>query len=44
MGGLIVLGVIIAAVIIFDILALLNGVDSRPGFDTARTPSGFSTR
>lgn len=38
MDGLIVLGVIVAAIAIFDVLALTRGVDSRPVF--GRTPGG----
>ena len=38
---LIVLGIIIAAFVALDILALTFGVDSRPGFPEPRMPSSF---
>ena len=39
MGALIIFAVVIAAVVVFDLLALARGVDSRPGFDgISRTP------
>jgi hypothetical protein len=38
MGALIILGIVIAAVV-FDLLALARGADTRPGFDgMSRTP------
>jgi hypothetical protein len=40
MGGLIVLGLIIAALAAFDYAALRLGVDSRPGFNDRRAPTG----
>ena len=43
MGGLIVLGAVVAALVIFDVLVLMYGVDSRPGFEiglVGRTPAG----
>ncbi|HYN69540.1 MAG TPA: hypothetical protein VEX41_04960 [Candidatus Eisenbacteria bacterium] len=43
MGGLIVLGLIVAAVAIIDIIALNRGVDSRPGFEDPRAASGELT-
>jgi hypothetical protein len=36
MGALIILGIVITAVVIFDLLALNRGVDSRPGFGSGR--------
>ena len=33
MAALIIFAVVIAAVVVFDLLALSRGVDSRPGFD-----------
>jgi hypothetical protein len=41
MGGLIILGIVIAALVVFDILALRNGEDSRPEFGASPTPNGF---
>lgn len=41
MGGLVVLGLIIAALAAFDFAALRLGVDSRPGFNDLRAPSGI---
>jgi hypothetical protein len=39
MGALIVFGIVITAVVVFDLLAVARGVDSRPGFDgMSRTP------
>jgi hypothetical protein len=42
MGGLIVLGIIIVAIVVFDIIALTKGADSRPGFATGPL-NGFRT-
>jgi hypothetical protein len=37
--GIIILGIVIAAVVVFDLLALVSGADTRPGFDgLSRTP------
>ena len=41
MGALIVLGVIVAAWIVLDVLALRKGVDSRPMSSDPRKPSGI---
>jgi hypothetical protein len=41
MGGLIILGIVIVAIVAFDLLSLVNGEDSRPGFGTSPTPNGF---
>ena len=41
MGALIVLGVIVAAWTILDLLALSKGVDSRPESSDPRKPSGI---
>jgi hypothetical protein len=38
MGALIVISIVITAVVVFDVLALSRGVDSRPGFGLSRTP------
>jgi hypothetical protein len=38
MGALIVFGIVIAAVVIFDLLAYRRGTDSRPGLGISRTP------
>ena len=38
MGALIVLGIVITAVVIFDLLAYRRGTDSRPGFGASRVP------
>ena len=38
MTGLIVLGLVVAALVVFDILALRLGVDSREGFGEAPPP------
>lgn len=39
MGALIILGIVIAVVVVFDLLALARGADTRPGFDgMSRTP------
>ena len=38
MSGLIIFLVIVAAIAIFDLLALTRGVDSRPEFDDPRAP------
>ena len=38
MEALIVLGIVIAVVVIFDLLAFRYGADSRPGFGISRTP------
>ncbi len=43
MGGLIVLGLIIAALAAFDLAALRLGVDSRPGFNDRRGPNSTLT-
>ena len=36
MDAIIVIGLVIAAVVIFDLLAYTRGVDSRPGFAVQR--------
>jgi hypothetical protein len=41
MGGLIIFGIVIGALVVFDILALRNGEDSRPELGASPTPNGF---
>ena len=41
MGALIVIGIILTAIVIFDYIALSRGVDSRPVSDNIRTPGGI---
>ncbi len=36
MGAFIIFTVVITAVVVFDLLALSRGVDSRPGFGSSR--------
>jgi hypothetical protein len=43
MGGLLVFGLIVTAIALFDVIALTRGVDSRPGFDDPRAASGELT-
>ena len=43
MGGLLVFGLIVAAIAMFDMIALNLGVDSRPGFEDPRAASGELT-
>lgn len=38
MGALIITGIVVLAVVVFDLLALGRGVDTRPGFGMSRTP------
>ena len=38
MDGLIVLGIVIIAVVVFDLLAFEYGADTRPGFGIDRAP------
>lgn len=39
MGGLILLGVFIGALVVFDIIALARSTDTRPGFSVDSTTS-----
>ncbi len=41
MGALIIAGIVLTAIGIFDYIALTRGVDSRPVSDIARTPGGI---
>jgi hypothetical protein len=41
MGALIIVGIILTAIVIFDYIALSRGVDSRPVSDIVRTPGGI---
>ena len=43
MGGVLVLGMIVAAFAVFDYVVLNLGVDSRPGFGDPRAASGELT-
>ena len=43
MGGFLVLGFIVAAFAVFDLVVLNLGVDSRPGFGDPRAASGELT-
>jgi hypothetical protein len=38
MEALIVIGLVVVAIVIFDLLAVTHGVDSRPGLGTSRVP------
>ena len=41
MGALIVIGIVLTAIGLFDYIALSRGVDSRPVSDLVRTPGGI---
>jgi hypothetical protein len=43
MAGLIIFGGIIVALVVFDLIALAHGADSRPGLDSDRRPGGYRT-
>jgi hypothetical protein len=43
MGGLVVLGAVIVALVVFDIIALSRGTDTRPGFSTDRASGAIRT-
>jgi hypothetical protein len=43
-AALIVAGLVITAIGLFDYIALTRGVDSRPDFATGRMPSGIPNR
>ena len=44
MSGLFILLAVLAAIVIFDLLAQTHGVDSRPEFDDPRAPArGLTT-
>jgi hypothetical protein len=44
MGGLIVLGLFTAAVVVFDLIAMTRGVDTRPGYRVDESLGRLSTR
>ena len=43
MGGLLMFGAVIVALVVFDIVALMRGTDTRPGFSVEHAADAIRT-
>jgi hypothetical protein len=43
MSGLLILGAVIVALVVFDIVALMRGTDTRPGFSVDQSAGAIRT-